>query len=132
MDFEANKAAVRATYYYHAITQNWGDIGYNALVDAMGNIYEGRYGTHGSSPTRTNPTADQIMTLDVEAGHTSGYNNGNFGVSAMGDFTSFNPPVEQIAGLKNVMAMVDSRESILKERAITADTTEHGIMTSTM
>ena len=42
---EADPAAtVRAIYYYHAVTQGWGDIGYNFLVDWHGNVYEGRYG----------------------------------------------------------------------------------------
>lgn len=109
-DFETNKAGVRAIYYYHAVTQNWGDIGYNALVDGSGNVYEGRYGTHGLSATRTSPSPDQIMTLDVEAGHTLGYNMGSFGVAAMGDFTSFSAPLEQINGLKDTLAFVaDSR-----------------------
>lgn len=109
-NLDANKATVRAIYYYHAVTQDWGDIGYNALVDAEGNIYEGRYGTHGTSPIRTAPSANQIMELDVEAGHTSGYNSGSFGVSAMGDFTSFDIPSAQLAGVKNVLAYVaDSR-----------------------
>ena len=108
-DLETNKAEVRAIYYYHAVTQGWGDIGYNALVDASGNVYEGRYGTHDTA-TRSNPTADQIMTLDVEAGHTSGYNMGSFGVSAMGDFTGFDIPAAQRQGLENVIAYVaDSR-----------------------
>lgn len=108
-NLETNKAEVRAIYYYHAITQKWGDIGYNALVDASGNVYEGRYGTHDGI-TRTNPTADQIMTLDTEAGHTSGYNSGSFGVSALGDFTNYNIPSAQLAGVKNVLAYVaDSR-----------------------
>lgn len=109
-DFEANKAAVRAAYYYHAVTENWGDIGYNALVDASGNVYEGRYGTHGTSATRDNPTAEQIMELDVEAGHTASYNSGSFGVSALGNFTSYTPPIEQENALRDVIAYVaDSR-----------------------
>ncbi len=50
------------------------------------------------------------MTMDVEAGHTAGYNSGSFGVSAMGDFTSFDIPSAQEAGLENVMAYAaDSR-----------------------
>lgn len=108
-DLETNKAEVRAIYYYHAVTQTWGDIGYNALVDAAGNVYEGRYGTHDGI-TRTAPTADQIMALDVEAGHTSGYNSGSFGVAALGDFTNYNIPLAQLAGVENVLAYVaDSR-----------------------
>ena len=37
------EAQVRAIYYYHSVTQGWGDIGYNFLIDKFGNIYEGRY-----------------------------------------------------------------------------------------
>lgn len=109
-DLESNKTTVRAIYYYHAVTQDWGDIGYNALVDAAGNVYEGRYGTHGTEIFRSSPTPEQVMTLDVEAGHASSYNSGSFGVSAMGDFTSFDVPTAQLAGLKSVLAYVaDSR-----------------------
>ncbi|CAN0511539.1 unnamed protein product, partial [Phaeothamnion confervicola] len=36
--------AIRSIYYYHAVEQGWGDIGYNYLVDRNGTIYEGRYG----------------------------------------------------------------------------------------
>lgn len=109
-DIEINKSTVRAIYYYHAITKNWGDIGYNALVDAAGNVYEGRYGTHGISPTRSVLSPDQIMVLDVEAGHASYYNDGSSGVSVMGDFTNYEVPDAQLAGLKNVLVFIsDSR-----------------------
>ena len=40
-DLEANKAEVRAIHYYHAATKRWGDIGYNALVDAVATEFYG-------------------------------------------------------------------------------------------
>ncbi|MBI2954171.1 MAG: N-acetylmuramoyl-L-alanine amidase [Chloroflexi bacterium] len=63
-------SAVRAIYYYHAVTLGWGDIGYNYLVDAQGNIYEGRRGD------------------GVVAGHSYGHNAGSIGIAVLGDYTS--------------------------------------------
>jgi len=37
-------ATLRAIYYFHTTTHDWGDIGYNYLIDNQGNIYEGRAG----------------------------------------------------------------------------------------
>jgi hypothetical protein len=69
---ETNPAAtVRSVYYYHAVTQGWGDIGYNYLVDWRGNLYEGRYGGPG-----------------VEAGHAYGHNTGSIGIACLGTFTT--------------------------------------------
>lgn len=61
-------AMVRAVYYYHAVTLGWGDIGYNYLVDAAGNIYEGRRGD------------------GVVAGHAYGHNYGSIGIAVLGDY----------------------------------------------
>lgn len=45
---EADAAAtVRGIYFNHAIWRGWGDLGYNFLIDAFGNIYEGRAGGAG-------------------------------------------------------------------------------------
>jgi N-acetylmuramoyl-L-alanine amidase len=41
-------ATIRSIYYYHAVTQGWGDIGYNFLIDEAGNLYEG--GTRSTIP----------------------------------------------------------------------------------
>lgn len=67
-------AEVQAIYYFHAVTRGWGDIGYNYLVDKLGNIYEGRAGG-----------------LDVIAGHTLGYNTGSVGIGNLGDYSSAAP-----------------------------------------
>lgn len=92
---EADPAAtVRAIYYYHAITQGWGDIGYNFLVDWHGNVYEGRYG----GP-------------NVVGGHALQYNWGSLGVALLGDYST--TPVEQ--------ASLDSLVKVINDRAKNVD-----------
>ncbi|MCK5320349.1 N-acetylmuramoyl-L-alanine amidase [Candidatus Parcubacteria bacterium] len=109
-DLEKNKETVRSIYRYHAIDRGWGDIGYNALVDAAGNIYEGRYGTHDLAFRSPDPNPNQVMVLDVEGAHAASYNSGSFGVSALGNFENFDVPEDQLLGIKNVLAFVaDSR-----------------------
>lgn len=80
-------AVVRAIYYYHAVTNGWGDIGYNYLVDDRGNIYEGRYGGEG-----------------VVGGHARAYNLGSIGVAVLGDYTSTAPSAAAIASLVELLA----------------------------
>ncbi|WP_405487645.1 N-acetylmuramoyl-L-alanine amidase [Nocardia sp. NBC_00511] len=62
---------VRAIYSYHAKTLGWCDIGYNALVDKYGQIFEGRYGG---------------LDRPVEGAHAGGFNENTAGVSIMGDY----------------------------------------------
>jgi hypothetical protein len=67
-------AVVRAIYQYHAVTQGWGDIGYNFLIDHRGNIYEGRYG--GERNGRIS-----------QGGHALQYNANTIGAALLGTFT---------------------------------------------
>lgn len=60
-------ATVRAIYYYHTIGHDWGDIGYNYLIDGKGNIYEGRSGGDG-----------------VVGAHAEGYNRNTIGIAIIG------------------------------------------------
>jgi hypothetical protein len=82
-------ATVRAIYYYHAITQGWGDIGYNFLVDWHGNVYEGRTG----GP-------------NVVAGHALQYNWGSIGIALLGDFTDTD--VDQVS-LDSIVKVINDR-----------------------
>jgi hypothetical protein len=41
---EQIKKSVQNIYKYHTIDRDFGDIGYNFLIDHLGNIYEGRAG----------------------------------------------------------------------------------------
>lgn len=72
-------AEARAIYAYHAQTKGWGDIGYQALVDRFGNIYEGRRGRE-SSPR-------EKLSSGVVAGHCYGHNYGASGLAVVGDFS---------------------------------------------
>ena len=79
-DYTKSESAgiVRAIYAYHAKTLGWCDIGYNALVDKYGQIFEGRYGG---------------MDRPVEGAHAGGFNENTAGVAMMGDFES-QPPTD--------------------------------------
>ena len=79
-------ATIRSIYYYHAITQGWGDIGYNFLIDEAGNVYEGRYSrpyADGESPTGQDASGN-----GVTAAHAQGYNSGTVGIALLGTLTN--------------------------------------------
>ncbi|MFE6922717.1 N-acetylmuramoyl-L-alanine amidase [Nocardia sp. NPDC057663] len=67
---------VRAIYAYHAETLGWCDIGYNALVDKYGQIFEGRYGG---------------LDRAVQGAHAGGFNENTAGVALMGNYESEEP-----------------------------------------
>lgn len=79
-------AAVRAIYYYHAVTLAWGDIGYNFLIDAAGRVYEGRYG----GP-------------NVIGAHALQFNSGSIGVALLGNFVAANPAGAAQRSLSNLI-----------------------------
>jgi hypothetical protein len=75
--FSSSAANVRAIWYQHANNNNWGDIGYNYLVDMGGRIFQGRY---------YNKAHAEANDVEVEGGHTFGYNDRSIGIAALGDF----------------------------------------------
>jgi N-acetylmuramoyl-L-alanine amidase len=87
-------STVRAIYYYHAITQGWGDIGYNFLIDEAGHVYKGRHSHTTSNPSSESPSPDDTITGEdasgngVTAGHALGYNSGTMGVALLGTLTT--------------------------------------------
>lgn len=68
-NFQDPLVAIRTIYFYHAVARGWGDIGYNYLVDYLGNVYEGRVGGEGAV-----------------GGHAAGYNEGTVGIGTIGRF----------------------------------------------
>ncbi len=92
-DYTPEEAAkqVRNLYTYFTRGKRYSDMAYNFLVDRFGRLYEGRAGG-----------LDQA----VVGGHTAGFNNNTFAISAIGNFQKAAPPADQMA------AIVDSVSSL--------------------
>ncbi|WP_269213849.1 N-acetylmuramoyl-L-alanine amidase [Schaalia sp. lx-260] len=97
---------VRGIYHYHAVTLEWGDIGYNFLVDKWGRAYEGR---SGSAAARNGKM--------VVGGHSYGFNTGTMGISMLGTYSTVAPSeatldtVGKLAGAHLRAAGVDPMSS---------------------
>jgi N-acetylmuramoyl-L-alanine amidase len=79
-------ATVRSIYYYHAVTQRWGDIGYNFLIDESGRVYEGRH-SRDYAPGET-PTGQDTSGRGVTAAHAQGFNSATVGVALLGTLSN--------------------------------------------
>jgi hypothetical protein len=103
-------ATIRSIYHYHAVTQGWGDIGYNFLIDEAGRIYEGRY----SRPYLASeyPTGEDTNARGVTAAHAYQFNSGTVGLALLGTLTSRTATAAARATLEKMLAWKASRHSI--------------------
>lgn len=74
---------VRAIYQYHAQNRGWGDVGYHYLIDADGQIYEGKSGGEY-----------------VVAGHAYCHNVNTIGIALLGNFEVEKPTQDQMKALQ--------------------------------
>jgi len=81
-------ASIRSIYYFHAVTRGWGDIGYNYIVDKFGNIWAGRQG------------GDNVI-----GGHAYGWNDGSFGVAALGNYSTVAPTSALQGAIANIISL---------------------------
>jgi hypothetical protein len=93
-------ATVRAVYEYHAVTLDWGDIGYHFLIDEAGNVYEGRYSGDDGIPAFN--TAGDMVT----AFHTAGFNSGNLGIALIGTLVDQGPTDAAKASLTRLIKVI--------------------------
>jgi hypothetical protein len=110
-NYDPNPAAtVRAIYHYHAVTQDWGDIGYNYLIDSAGRVYEGRWSReYWSGET---PTSDNGNGLTVAGGHALQHNSGTMGIALLGTFDGVAPTSAARASLVGLLAWAASVNGI--------------------
>jgi hypothetical protein len=66
-------ALLRSIYYHHAVSNGWGDVGYNVIVDRFGRLWEGRAGG---------------LTRAVVGAHAGGFNYETAGISMLGTYTT--------------------------------------------
>jgi hypothetical protein len=76
--YSCNQSAsiVRGIEVYHVQGNGWDDIGYNFLVDACGQVFEGRYGG---------------IMKNVVGAHSQGFNTGSVGVAMIGNYGRTTP-----------------------------------------
>lgn len=92
---------MRALYKYHALSNGWGDIGYNYVIDENGAMYEGRQG--GSR---------------VVGGHAYCNNVGTIGIALMGNFELEQPSQAQAKSLQWLLAKLAAEEGIDVSRSL--------------
>jgi hypothetical protein len=106
-------ATVRAIYEQHAVSNDWGDIGYHFLIDAKGRIYEGRFSGDDGAP------AHDKQGRVVTAFHTGGFNSGNIGIALLGDFTKGEQTPAMRDSLARLLASLAKKHNLDVESNIT-------------
>lgn len=80
---------LRGIYQYHAVTLDWGDVGYNILVDKYGRAWEGRRGGVNTS---------------LRVAQALGMNYATAGISILGDYDRVSVPTAGFEAMAAVTA----------------------------
>ena len=104
-------AQVRAFYSYHTRTLGWSDIGYNALVDKYGQVFEGRAGG---------------LDRPVMGAHAGGFNRNTFGIAMIGSYDTVAPPSATVENVSKMIAWKFRISGITSGRGTTRIVSEAG------
>jgi hypothetical protein len=106
-------ATVRAIYEYHAITNDWGDIGYHFLIDESGTVYEGRYSGDDGIPA-FNADGDLVTGF-----HSVGYNSGALGIALLGTLDQQGPTDAAKASLIRLIKVISRFKGLDPQAQVT-------------
>ena len=95
-------ATVRAIYYDKTVNSDFGDIGYNFLIDEQGRIYEGRY-SREYEPGEEHLAEDLAGNI-VRGGHARDFNDGTVGIALLGNFQNRQPTNAARNALEKLLA----------------------------
>lgn len=88
-------AAVRGIWWFHTYERDWGDIGYNFLVDSKGVLFEGHLG------------GDDVVGI-----HAREANTGSMGLGMIGTFTQVKPPDPMVESIINLFSWKADQKDI--------------------
>ncbi len=83
---------IQSIYRFQAVTQGWGDIGYDYIIDQNGKIYEGRYGGNGVRGAHVFRDSDK-----------DNFNYGSIGIVLLGTFTNQDANPQVYASLERLV-----------------------------
>jgi hypothetical protein len=95
-------ATVRAIYYLKTVGSDFGDIGYNFLIDEQGRIYEGRH-SREYEPGEEH-LAEDLAGNVVRGGHARNFNDATVGIALLGNFQSRQPTNAARNALEKLLA----------------------------
>lgn len=97
---------IRGIYHKQAVVNDWGDIGYQLLIDAEGRVYEGTYSDADRLPVFGPQRGPDGRPLMVGGSHVGGFNAGNIGVCLLGNFMLAPPTAAAQRSLTVVLALL--------------------------
>jgi hypothetical protein len=92
---------IQDIYALH-LSEGFDDIGYNFLIDAGGNAYEGRYSR--PYPAGVTPDGQNLPGMGVVGAHVLGHDVGSVGIAMLGTFTDVLPTGAAMATLVELIA----------------------------
>jgi len=97
---------IRGIYYNQAVGMDWGDIGYQLLIDDAGTVYEGTYSDPDRIPVFGPDRGADGLPQMVNGSHVGGFNAGNVGICVLGNYMLAPPSPAALRSLTVVLALL--------------------------